>query len=102
MNSAFQTPTEKRCALEAILLAHPGTSCAAQCQRLLAALCQFGITSFEGTRYLDAYCTRARIAKLRKDGHRITTHWRVIETESGERHRVGLYVLTMQAEAPHG
>ena len=44
-------------------------------------------------RYLDVYHCPARVLQLRKRGYKIVTHWQTIITESGEKHRVGLYVL---------
>ncbi|WP_394791518.1 helix-turn-helix domain-containing protein [Rhodoferax sp.] len=87
------TPREKRRALQGILKAHPGITCAAQCQRIRAALGQFSLTTFEAMRYLDCYDPRARVMQLRNAGERIATYWRTVTTESGDRHRVGLYVL---------
>ena len=93
MSRPIPTTPEKREALAAILEAQPGTTSAAQCGRILAALAQFSLNTFEAMRYLDCYDPRARVMQLRKYGHRINTHWRTITTESGDRHRVGLYVL---------
>lgn len=87
------TPDDKRRALAAILAAHPGNTSKVQCARIRAALSCFNLTTFEAMRYLDVYCPRARVARLRKDGHRIDTHWTRIHTETGHPHRVGLYVL---------
>ena len=91
--SRNQTPPEKLQALTAILKANPGTSGNAQCARILEALGKFGLDSFEASRYLDCYYPPARVMTLRKRGHQIETHWRTIETESGDTHRVGLWVL---------
>jgi hypothetical protein len=33
--------------------------------------------------------------QLRNDGVPIDTHWQTIVTESGDRHRVGLYAMGM-------
>ena len=92
-NHPLPTSPEKRTALAAILKANPGTSSVVQCTRIRTALSQFSITTFEAMRYLDCYDARARVVQLRKAGERIDTHWRTIITESGDRHRVGLYVL---------
>ena len=80
-------------ALAAILRQHPGTSCPAQCERIREALAQFPLTTFEAMRYLDCYDPRARVMQLRNQGEPIVTHWRTVTTESGDRHRVGLYAL---------
>jgi len=87
------TNTTKRMVLATILHTIPGTDCKAQCARIRAALSQFSITTFEAMRYLDCYDARARVVQLRKAGERIDTHWHTIITESGDKHRVGLYVL---------
>lgn len=87
------TPDYKREALAYILAAHPGNSCAIQCARIRAALSRFSLTTFEAMRHLDVYDPRARVMQLRNDGERITTIWTRITTESGDPHRVGLYVL---------
>ncbi len=84
---------EKRAALEAIRAQFSGTSSDTQCNRLLAALNRFPVTSFDAMRYLDVYHVPARILQLRQRGHEIVTHWQTVVTESGQTHRVGLYVL---------
>lgn len=96
--STFATPSEKRHALRAIRLMFPGTSNRAQCARIRAALSQFSVTTFELMRFADVYDPRARVMQLRAQGERIDTHWQVIHTESGDRHRVGLYVLRPSAD----
>lgn len=87
------TSPEKRAALEAIRAQSKGTAGAAQAKRLLEALRNFSITTFEAMRYLDVYHCPARVLQLRKQGHKIATHWESVVTEAGETHRVGLYVL---------
>ena len=93
------TPTsnDKRKALATILAAHPGNTCAVQCVRIRAALSQFSLTTFEAMRQLDVYDPRARVMQLRNDGERITTTWGHIFTESGDLHRVGVYMLAAGA-----
>ena len=91
--SNIPTPDDKREALASILAAHPGNSCAVQCARIRAALSQFSLTTFEAMRHLDVYDPRARVLQLRNAGERITTTWGQIATESGDLHRVGVYVL---------
>jgi hypothetical protein len=93
MNAPRPTPEYKRVALDAIRKAIPGTQNKAQCERIRTALAQFGITTFEAMRYLDVYDPRARVMQLRNDGAPIQTLWETILTESGDRHRVGLYVM---------
>lgn len=74
-----------------------GNTTQSQCERIRAALAQFSITTFEAMRYLDIYDPRARVMQLRRQGERIDTHWRTIVTESGTKHRVGLYALKVGA-----
>ena len=93
MIEPLRTPPFKREALAKILRAHPGNSTKQQCARIRAALSHFSVTTYECSRYLDCYDPRARVTTLRRNGEPIKTHWTTIETESGERHRVGLYVL---------
>ena len=97
----LHTPSPKRHALAAIRRAHPGTTCIAQCARIRAALAQFSITTFEAMRFLDCYDPRARVMQLRNAGEAIDTHWRTVVTESGDRHRVGLYAMGAK-ENRHG
>ena len=89
-----QTPPERIAALIAIRDATPGASGPIQCQRMLIALQTLGhLTTFEGSRFLDAYDVRARKLALVKAGHQILTTWRTVQTESSERHRIGVYSL---------
>ena len=85
--------SQKRLALKALLRQYPGTSGKAQCQRIRAALSLFSITTFEAMRHLDCYDPRARVMQLRNQGERIDTHWQVVLTEAGIKHRVGVYTL---------
>ena len=91
------THLHKQQALAAILNATPGTTTQAQCQRIRTALSQFAITTFEAMRFLDIYDPRARVMQLRRAGERIDTHWLTIQTESGDRHRVGQYALVIES-----
>lgn len=88
-------------ALHAIRDAHKGLDGRTQCARLLEALRTLGsITTFEASRHLDVYHPPARAKELRQDGHSIMTHRRIVITEAGERHMVGVYLLVRQtAEA---
>ena len=86
------TSPEKKAALEAIRAEFKGAATNTQCARLLEALARFPASTFEAMRYLDVYHCPARILQLRKAGHRIVTHWQTVVTESGENHRVGLYM----------
>ncbi len=87
------TSPEKKAALEAIRAEFNGTESRSQAARLLEALSRFSITTFEAMRYLDVYHCPARILQLRKQGHKIVTHWQTVFTEAGVKHRVGLYAL---------
>ncbi len=96
MTKEKATPPEKKAALETIRSEFKGTASHSQRARLFEALSRYSINSFEASRYLDVYHCPARILQLRKLGYRITTHWQTVETEAGETHRVGLYVLEGQ------
>lgn len=89
----LDTSPAKRKFLAKILKAIPGNNLAAQCQRLCEALGRYSLTTFEAMRYLDCYYPPARVMQLRRQGIAIDTHWVYSATESGERHRIGLYVL---------
>ncbi len=56
----------------------------------------YSLSTFEASRYLDVYWCPARVMELRKAGLNIVTHWTVVETESGETHRVGNYLLVRE------
>lgn len=87
------TPSPKRHALKALLRQFPGTSGKAQCQRIRAILSAHSVTTFELMRYADIYDPRARVMQLRNQGERIDTHWQIVQTEAGVKHRVGVYTL---------
>jgi len=88
------TSPERIAALHAIRDRHTGDSVGPQCARLLETLQTLGhCTTFEASRFLDLYDPRARKLNLVQAGHEILTTWRRIETESGEKHRVGVYAL---------
>jgi hypothetical protein len=93
MSDEKNAAPEKVAALRQIRDEFTGTDGRRQCDRLLAALRRFPITTFEAMRHLDVYHAAARILQLRKAGHDIITLWQTVETEAGTRHRVGLYVL---------
>ena len=94
------TSPEKKAALEAIRDEFKGTASHSQAARLLEGLSRYPITTFEAMRYLDVYHCPARILQLRKRGHKIITHWQTVITESGQRHRVGLYLLAGREATP--
>ncbi len=88
------TTTYRADTLRAIAEIAPGRSAATQRQRIMAALHRFGsVTTIECTRFLDVIHPPRRVMELREEGARIKTDWHRDATESGELHRVGLYVL---------
>ena len=94
MTKEKATSPEKKAALEAIRIEFKGTDCETQRTRLLESLKRIGaVTTYEARRYLDIYFPPARVKEMRDQGERIATHWQHIATESGDLHRVGLYVL---------
>ena len=76
---------------------YSGTSTSVQCERLLSELKKRSVTTYEAMRVLDIYHVPARVLDLRKRGHNIVTVWDTVITESGQRHRVGRYVLESEA-----
>jgi hypothetical protein len=88
------TPPERIASLHAIRDRYPGDASSTQRARLLEALQTLGhVTTFEASRYLDLYDPRARKMELVRSGHETLTTWRSVQTESGERHRIGVYAL---------
>jgi hypothetical protein len=87
------TLPDKVKALEAIRDAMPGNAATTQERRLLEALGRWSLSTFEASRYLDAYDPRARIMGLRNKGHSILTSWALVSTECGRKHRLGIYTL---------
>ena len=88
------TPPERIAALHAIRDRHRGESSDPQCARLLETMQTLDFcTTFEASRYLDLYDPRARKLDLLKAGHRVMTVWRHVITESGAKHRIGVYML---------
>jgi hypothetical protein len=92
------TSPERVKALHAIRDRMKGESAATQCDRLLVALHELGgVTTFEAMRHLDIYDPRPRKLALVEQGHPIVMTWRTGITESGEKHRVGLYSIDRNA-----
>lgn len=90
----YPTPPNRIAALHAIRDRHRGDASAVQRARLLEAMQALQhCTTFEASRYLDLYDPRARKLELVKLGHDVLTTWRHVVTESGERHRIGVYSL---------
>lgn len=79
--------------LTAILNAYPGSTTKAQEFRLEQALRRWPLTTFEMQKFLDLYDPRARIQGLRLAGHTISRVWVWIETDCGQRHRVGRFAM---------
>jgi hypothetical protein len=93
MQNEKKAAPDKEAALKQIRDQFTGVTGKHQADRLLAALQQFPITTFEAMRKLDVYHAPARVLQLRKAGYRIITLRQQIETEAGVQHNVGLYVL---------
>ena len=90
----YCTPPERIDALHAVRDAYKGDSSRTQADRLLAALREVGnVTTFEAMRYLDIFDPRPRKLWLVRQGNNVITTWRVCVTESGDRHRIGVYSL---------
>ncbi|CAM3909273.1 helix-turn-helix domain-containing protein [Bordetella tumbae] len=74
-----------------------GNSAEAQRGRLLAALKRGPVDTVHAYRHLDILHVPRRVFELRKQGYDISTHWTQRYTESGNSHRVGVYVLGGEA-----
>lgn len=77
------------------------TSAKAQCQRLLAALIEFGeVNTLFARDSLNVLMPAARIKELREQGHNIFTDRISIDDQHGRRHNgVARYVLIKLAKA---
>ncbi|OYT84865.1 MAG: hypothetical protein CFE46_19365 [Burkholderiales bacterium PBB6] len=94
MRNSFNPSPERIDALHAIRDRNKGEASATQRARLLDALQTLGhVTTFEAMRFLDIFDPRPRKLELVREGHEIVTTRRPVETESGERHSVGVYSL---------
>lgn len=94
MTAPHTASAERIAALHAVRDQHCGEGSATQRARLLTALETLDhCTTFEASRYLDLYDPRARKLELVKLGYEIVTIWRTVQTESGKRHRIGVYML---------
>lgn len=95
------TGPQKRSVLAQILQEYPGSSAAAQCQRIREALSRFACTSVELVRYLDCYDANARLHELRhRHGVGIGMGWvrarneeAPVKTEASEGAAPGLITL---------
>lgn len=104
MSKKIATSPERKAALEAIRVEFKGTDCATQRKRLHETFNRcVSVSTYEAQRFLDVYDPAARVCEMRKQGERITTHMRWIETEAGEAHLVGFYIRDIGAghEAAH-
>lgn len=93
-----KTTPEKEAALKVLRDQFKGTDSDTQVRRLLEALRQFPITTFEASRFLDVYHPAGRIKDLRDDGNKIMTLRKPTTTEAGVTHSVGQYVLIEEAK----
>lgn len=95
----YSTSPAKLAALTKLRDAQPGGSVQVQETRLEMALRRWPLT-FQEMWALGLQDGRARIYGLRQRGLDITTAWVVIETDNGQRHRVGLYSLCSGGNVP--
>ncbi|MFV8511327.1 helix-turn-helix domain-containing protein [Ralstonia pseudosolanacearum] len=80
--------------LAAIYRESRGNHHTTQTTRLALALKTLGsVSTYECRRFLDIYYPPARKFDLLQQGYRIETHWQFIESDCGQIHRVGLYIL---------
>ena len=94
VSDLFPVGTSRQDVLTAIYREGRGNHHSSQTARMALALRTLGtVSTFECRHFLDIYCPPARKFDLVKDGYVIDTHWQNILAESGEPHRVGLYVL---------
>jgi hypothetical protein len=99
MSQLYETSPERIAALHAIRDRHPSYDGAAQRRRMLEAMQTEGhITTFEAMRFLDCFDPRPRKLELLREGYPIVMTWRYGSTESGKRHRIGVYSLTKGAQ----
>ena len=86
---------ERLAVFSEILNEHKGINSASQRQRFKAALLKLGsVLTFELSRFLDIYYPPARKFELVHDEDwDIFLTWERFETESGEIHRIGRYIL---------
>lgn len=86
--------TTRQDELTAIYRESRGNHHTTQTARLALALKILGsVSTYECRRFLDIYYPPARKFDLLQQGYRIETHWQFIESDCGQIHRVGLYVL---------
>lgn len=91
-NFHVEAATERLAALRSIRDRHSGGASSTQRARLLAALQSLRyVSTFEAMRYLDIFDPRPRKLELVREGYPIVTLHARVETESGSRHRIGVY-----------
>jgi Helix-turn-helix domain len=80
-----------------------GNSTSAQRARILSALQEAPVTTFEARKRLDIPHPAGRVMELRKSGYEIATLWTDDVAETGRKHRVARYVLLSPETlaAPH-
>lgn len=94
MRDVYKTSAEKRQFLRGLVREIPGSSNAAQLQRMLAALRRYAVSTAEAQRLMGIYDPPARVHQLRhRDGFEIETCWWQGQSEAGTTHRIGLYTL---------
>ena len=92
--TAVGVPTSRNRRLTEIAKLARGNHHTTQTQRLAAALKEFqAVSTHECRKFLDIYCPPARKFDLVQQGFKIETHWQTVLMESGQEHRVGVYVL---------
>ncbi len=74
-------------------------SSALQRQKLLAALRKSPMSTLEIRRELDILGVAPRIFELKARGYKIITHWVHEATDSGNIHKIALYVLLGESGA---
>lgn len=90
------TSREKLASLRRMVQNRPGNDVAIQRDRMMDALREGPITTYEAMRGLDCYDPRPRVMELRGMGHRIDMTWVLSMTESGKAHRIGRYSLAKE------
>lgn len=94
LTAAAETPSSRDHRLTEIAKLARGNHQTTQTQRLAAALKELhAVSTYECRKFLDIYCPTARKSELVRQGFKIETHWQKVRVESGQEHRVGLYVL---------
>lgn len=75
-----------------------GNSSIAQRERILSALHETSLTTFEARRQLDVPHPAARVMELRRAGYDIATFWTDDYSDAGQKHRIARYVLLGRSE----